>query len=284
MNRNNLINPVSFEIEIKELRKLITFIQENYGYDFSNYAISSFKRRVQRVMQLKKHDTVEMLIKSIKKDKGFFEDFLSYVTVNVTEMFRDPTFWKEIRDFTIPGLFETKDHLRVWHAGCSSGEEVLSMTIMLKEMNLLDKVTIVATDLDERIIDLAKSASFQSKNLEVNESNYTDFQGKFELLNYCENINGKVKLDKSLLENVSFKVHDLVKEAVFDEFDLILCRNVMIYFNQMLQNSVLKKLHQSLDSNGYLSLGSKESIGWSQVSNKFRVVNNTEKIYQKIKG
>jgi len=283
VNRNNLVNPVLIEIEIKKLRKLISFILEAYGYDFSNYAISSFKRRVQRIMQSKKHGTIELLIKSIKKDKDFFEDFLSEVTVNVTEMFRDPAFWKEIRDFTIPRLFETKDHLRIWHAGCSSGEEVLSMAIMLKEMNLLDKVTIVATDLDVRIINQARSGFFQVENLEVNESNYAQFQGKFDLLNYCESINGKVEMDKTLMENVSFKVHDLVKGGVFEKFDLILCRNVMIYFNQMLQNSVLKKLHQSLNSKGYLSLGSKESIGWSQVSNKFKVVNNSEKIYQKIK-
>lgn len=160
---------------------------------------------------------------------------------------------------------------------------MLSMAIMLKEMNLLDKVTIVATDLDVRIINQARSGSFQVENLEVNESNYAQFQGKFDLLNYCESINGKVEMDKTLMENVSFKVHDLVKGGVFEKFDLILCRNVMIYFNQMLQNSVLKKLHQSLNSKGYLSLGSKESIGWSQVSNKFKVVNNSEKIYKKIK-
>lgn len=271
------------DIEIAELRKLTEIIKENYDYDFTNYAMSSFKRRIQRVMEIYKFNNVETLIKKLKEDKPFFGDFVSEITVNVTEMFRDPSFWREVRDQIIPSILLNNKTISIWHAGCSSGEEVFSMCIMLKEMGLLENSKIIATDLDRAILEKAKAGNYMIKNMEVNEKNYIRYEGKHKLSDYYKEVNGKAIMDKSLVANVSFREHDLVKGPIFNKFDLVLCRNVMIYFNQTLQNVVLKKLHESLFKYGYLIIGNKESLIWCEIANKFIVVNNEEKIYKKIK-
>lgn len=271
------------EIEISELKKLTEVIKEKYDYDFTNYAMSSFRRRILRVVELYKFNSVEALIKKVKEDPKFFEEFVSEITVNVTEMFRDPPFWRELRDHIIPNILLNHQSISIWHAGCSSGEEVFSMAILLKEMGILDKSKIIATDLDKNILEKAKSGQYSLKNMELNEKNYIRYQGTKTLSSYYKEDNGKVILDKSLIRNVSFREHDLVKGVVFNKFDLVLCRNVMIYFNQTLQNLVLKKLHEGLFRYGYLCIGSKESLIWCEIANKFIVVNNEEKIYKKIK-
>lgn len=272
------------EIEISELRRLTEVVKDNYEYDFRNYAMSSFKRRIQRILELYKLPSVDMLIRRLKEEPRFFNEFISEVTVNVTEMFRDPSFWRELRDHIIPNVLLNHQSISIWHAGCSSGEEVFSMCILLKEMGILDKAKIIATDVDRKILDRAKSGEYALKNMtDINEKNYIRVYGERGLENYYEIRNGKAYLDPSLVANVSFREHDLVRGAVFNKFDLVLCRNVMIYFNQTLQNQVLKLLHESLFKYGYLIIGSKESLIWCEISNKFIVVNNEEKIYKKIK-
>ncbi|MDN5203348.1 protein-glutamate O-methyltransferase CheR [Fulvivirgaceae bacterium BMA10] len=270
-------------IEITDLRKLTEFIQNKYGYDFTNYAMSSFRRRIGRVLELNKFPSIDHLIKKISSDAEFFEEFVSEITVNVTEMFRDPSFWREVRDHIIPNILLNHQSINIWHAGCSSGEEVFSMAILLREMGIEDKVKIIATDIDKSILSKAKRLSVPIKNMDLNEKNYIRFQGSENLSKYYTEQNGRAVLDTSLVENVSFREHDLVKGIVFNKFDLVLCRNVMIYFNQILQNDVLKKLHESLFRYGYLIIGSKESLIWCEIANKFIVVNNEEKIYKKIK-
>lgn len=272
------------EIEISDLRRLTEVIKNNYDYDFRNYAMSSFKRRIQRILEMYKLPSVEMLIRKLKDDGVFFDEFVTEVTVNVTEMFRDPSFWRELRDHIIPNILLNHQSISIWHAGCSSGEEVFSMCILLREMGILDKAKIIATDLDRKILDRAKSGEYPLKNMtDINEKNYIRVNGERGLEQYYEIRNGKAYLDPSLVANVSFREHDLVLGSVFNKFDLILCRNVMIYFNQTLQNQVLKLLHESLFKYGYLVIGSKESLIWCEISNKFIVVNNEEKIYKKIK-
>ncbi|BDD10293.1 chemotaxis protein R [Fulvitalea axinellae] len=271
------------EIEIAELRKLTEFIAGRYGYDFRNYAMSSFRRRVQRILELYKFPSVAWLIQRMEGDADFFETFLSELTVNVTEMFRDPSFWRELRDHTLPNILLNHERINIWHAGCSSGEEVYSMAIMLHEAGLLDRVRIYATDIDKGILEQARGGSYSLRNMELNEKNYIRFQGKKELKEYYTVRNDRAWMDKSLLRSVTFREHDLVKSEIFNKFDLVLCRNVMIYFNQTLQNEVLKKLHSSLFKYGYLVVGSKESLIWSEIANKFIVVNNEEKIYKKIR-
>ena len=270
------------DIDIADLKKITELIQVKYGYDFRNYAMSSFKRRMLRILELKSL-TVESLLKKLNDQPTFIDEFLAELTVNVTEMFRDPGFWRIIRDEIIPGILLNHKQFKIWHAGCSSGEEVLSMTIVLKEMGILQDVQLYATDLDTTILDKAKQASYPIKNMELNEKNYLRYEWKGSLKDYYKEENGRAVFDKSLLQNVTFRKHDLVKGEVFNKFDLILCRNVMIYFNQTLQNEVLKKIHESMFKYGYLAIGSKESLIWCEVASKFLVVNNEEKVYKKIK-
>lgn len=271
------------DIEISDLRRITELVKEQYRYDFTNYAMSSFRRRILRIMELYKFGSADLLIKRLKDDKSFFDEFIAEITVNVTEMFRDPPFWRELRENVIPNILLNHNTISIWHAGCSSGEEVFSMAILLKELGILDKAKIIATDIDKVILEKAKKGHYSMKNMELNEKNYIRFEGKNNFKDYFKEENGKAVMDKSLIQNVSFREHDLVQGVVFNKFDLILCRNVMIYFNQNLQNEVLKKHHESLFKYGYLVIGSKESLIWCEIANKFIVVNNEEKIYKKIK-
>lgn len=277
-NLNTLIQ----DIDIADLKKITELIFHKYNYDFRNYAMSSFKRRILRMLELKAM-TVETLLKKLADQPSYVEEFLDELTVNVTEMFRDPGFWRAMREEIIPGILLNHKQFKIWHAGCSSGEEVFSMAILLKEMGIHQDVTLIATDLDVTILEKAKSGSYPIKNMELNEKNYIRFQGSRTLKDYYREENGKAVFDKELVKNVSFRKHDLVMGEVFNKVDLVLCRNVMIYFNQTLQNEVLKKFHESLIKYGYLAIGSKESLIWCDIASKFIVVNNDEKVYKKIK-
>lgn len=270
------------DIDIADLKRITELIYQKYQYDFRNYAMSSFKRRVLRIMELKKL-TVDSLLKKLSDTPQFIHEFLDELTVNVTEMFRDPSFWRIMREEVIPAVLLNHKQFKIWHAGCSSGEEVISMTILLREMGIHQDVQIFATDLDTNILERAKVATYSLKNMDLNEKNYIRFQGTDSLKKYYREENGYAVFDRSLLSNVTFRKHDLVLGEVFNKFDLILCRNVMIYFNQTLQNEVLKKFHESLFRYGYLAIGSKESLIWCDYANRFIVVNNEEKIYKKIK-
>lgn len=271
------------EIDVLHIKDLVAVIKSKYGYDFTNYAISSFKRRILRILELHKISDIDSLIKKIENDFTFFEKFISEVTVNVTEMFRDPSFWNILREKIIPNILLNNKKLNIWHAGCSSGEEVYSMTILLKEMGILEQSKIIATDVDDQILKQARKGVYTVKNMELNEKNYVRFSGGNQFSAYFEVKNGLAYMDQSLVKNVEYRKHDLVRGIVFNKFDIILCRNVMIYFNQNLQNEVLKKLHESIFKYGYLGIGSKESLIWCDIVNKFIVVNDREKIYKKIK-
>ncbi|GAB4194343.1 MAG: protein-glutamate O-methyltransferase CheR [Thermoflexibacter sp.] len=277
------MDDLSPDIEITELRRLTQVIKDKYDYDFKDYAMSSFKRRIKRVLDLYKFKNVDKLISVLENNADFFDEFVSEITVNVTEMFRDPTFWKILKEQIIPNILLNHNKITIWHAGCSSGEEVVTMCMVLDEMGVLDKAKIIATDIDTAIINKAKNATYPIKNMDVNSKNYARYQGTRSLEYYYKEANGEAIIHKSLLENVSYRKHDLVQGVVFSKFDLILCRNVMIYFNQTLQNHVLNKLHESLFKYGYLAIGSKESLIWCEIANKFIVVNNEEKIYKKVK-
>ncbi|TAE48168.1 MAG: protein-glutamate O-methyltransferase CheR [Cytophagia bacterium] len=272
------------EIEITQLRTLTELIKTRFNYDFGNYAMSSFKRRIQRILELYKFSSFDALLEKINTcDKKYFQDFISEITVNVTEMFRDPSFWVELRENILPNLLMDNQTISIWHAGCSSGEEVYSMAITLKELDCLEKVRIVATDVDMAILQKAREGAYSIKNMELNAKNYERAKGAFSIDKYYKEQNGKAMMDKSLVKDVIYREHNLVSEVSFGKFDLILCRNVMIYFNQALQNQVLKVFHESLFKNSYLIVGSKESLIWCEIANKFTVVNNEEKVYKKTK-
>lgn len=271
------------QIELEEITKLTDAIFTKYGYDFSNYAISSFKRRI--LMVLKKYGlkSVDKLIQKILFDPAFFEQFVLDITVNTTEMFRDPTFYKALKQQVIPFL-ATKPEFNVWHAACSTGEEVVSLAILLDQEGILNKAKIYATDINHVVLQKAATAAFPIRNQDFYHENYakTEFPGK--LSDYYTIENGMMQFDKRLIQNVKFKHHDLARDVHFYKFDLILCRNVMIYFNQELQNRVFELLHNSLFMNGILCLGAKESLIWCKIADKFETVNSHEKIFRKIKA
>ena len=271
------------DLDVADLKRISELIYEKYNYDFRNYAMSSFKRRVVRILELKKL-TPGNLLRKLTDTPPFIHEFVDELTVNVTEMFRDPQFWKVMRHEVLPSIRLHKTKFKIWHAGCSSGEEVITMSVLLHEMGILEDVSITATDLDASMLQRAKSSTFAMKNMEVNEKNYASYGGNpFGLRKYFQQQNGHAIFDADLLGGVSFEKHDLVLGEVFDRFDLILCRNVMIYFNQSLQNEVLRKFHESLMPGGFLSIGSKESLIWCDYANRFKVVNSDEKIYRRIK-
>lgn len=270
------------DLDVTDLKRISELIYERYNYDFRNYALSSFKRRVVRFLELKKL-SLPCLLHKLTATPPFIHEFIDELTVNVTEMFRDPGFWRVLRQEVLPVLRRKNNPLRIWHAGCSSGEEVVTMCILLREMGVLEEASITATDLDINMLKRAASAAFPLKNLALNEKNYRAFAGAGSTLgDYYAEKDGCAVFDASLIHSVSFGHHDLVLGPVFNTFDLILCRNVMIYFNHNLQNDVLKKFHESLDKEGYLCVGTKESLIGCDYGNRFTVVNNDEKIYKKI--
>jgi len=271
------------ELDTVLVKKLAEKIKSSYGYDFTNYALSSFKRRVLRILEMHKISGIDSLIRKIENEAEFLEVFISEVTVNVTEMFRDPSFWRILRDKIIPNILINHDKLSIWHAGCSSGEEVYSMAILLHEMGILEDSKIIATDLDDEILKSAQKGVYSIKNMALNEKNYVRFRGENQFNDYMEIKNGHAYMDQSLVKHVTYRKHDLVRGIAFNKFDIVLCRNVMIYFNQNLQNEVLKMLHQSLFKYSYLAIGSKESLIWCEIANKFVVASNEEKVYKKIK-
>ncbi|MGB3618036.1 MAG: protein-glutamate O-methyltransferase CheR [Catalinimonas sp.] len=270
------------DVDITDLRRLTAFVMNRYGVDFTNYATSSLRRRILRILELERLPSVDALLHKLESP-DYLHHFVSEVTVNVTEMFRDPSFWRVLRDKVIPTIMLNHDKISVWHAGCSSGEEVFSMAVMLREMGLLDRAKIVATDLDRSILQRARQGRYTAKNMDLNEKNYIRFQGASALKDYYTVRDGFAHFDPTLVQNVSFREQDLVRGAAFSKFDLVLCRNVMIYFNQSLQNRVLTLLHESLFKYGYLAIGSKESLIWCEISSKFLVADNEEKVYKKVK-
>ncbi len=272
------------DIEINDVRTLTQLVKEKYNYDFSNYAISSFKRRLIRILELYKFETFDKLLNKVKNEPTFFREFLSEITVNVTEMFRDPSMWRELRDKILPNLFDAHETVKIWHAGCSSGEEVFSMAILLKESGWYNRTKIFATDIDHTILAKAKEGRYSMKNMqELNDKNYVRFEGKSQLADYYKVESQNALFDKALLSNVNFMEHNLVSGGAFTKVDVILCRNVLIYFNQNLQNEVFRTLHQSLFNYGYLMVGSKETLVWCDIASKFITVNNEEKIFKKIR-
>jgi chemotaxis protein methyltransferase CheR len=270
------------DIDIADIKKITTLVKAKYGYDFHDYAMSSFKRRMLRLFELRSLNT-DTLLKRLSDQPGFITEFIDEVTVNVTELFRDPSFWRLLRDEVIPNIQLNNKEFRILHAGCSSGEEVISMGILLRDMGLADGVSIVATDIDPTILEKAQAATYPMKSMDVNEKNYIRFQGNKPLSHYYKEENGRAVFNRELLANVQFRRFDLVTGEPFNKFDLILCRNVMIYFNQTLQNEVLKKFHASLFKYGYLAIGTKESLTWCEYASRFLCVNQEEKVYRKIK-
>lgn len=251
-----------------------------YGYDFRNYSKASIKRRILYRLSRSGLKTISEMQHKILYDKQFFEILIQDFSINVTEMFRDPSFYKSIREKVIPVL-KKLPFIKIWHAGCATGEEVYSMAILLKEEGLYDNITIYATDFNEGIIKKAKDGIYPAERLKEYTYNYQKAGGKSSFADYYSAKYDYALINKSLEKNIVFAEHNLVTDWVFGEMNMIMCRNVLIYFNRDLQNRVIHLFRNSLCKDGFLCLGSKESIRFSECSDDFVDFVKKEKIYRK---
>jgi chemotaxis protein methyltransferase CheR len=262
-----------------EVEELLTAIQERYGYDFSGYAPASLKRRIEHFLRRSPTLAPKELAERATKDPAFFREFLSDITVNVTEMFRDPAVYQEIRREVVPVL-RTYPSLRIWHAGCATGEEVYSMAILLEEEGLYDRSLLYATDISPRAIARAKEGIYPADQIRRYTANYQKAGGTESFSRYYSAKYDSVKVSASLARNIVFSQHNLATDDVFSEMHLILCRNVLIYFGKSLQARTLDLFSRSLVRRGYLCLGSKESVDIAGMEKQFAVVKKHERIYR----
>ena len=267
-------------ITFEELEEIITVVKNLHGYDISGYTRSSLKRRVTRIMELNKLNLSGLKAKLINQP-GFSIYFLQEITVNVTEMFRDPEFYKALKTDVFPYL-ATYPHIKLWSAGCSTGEEVYSLAILLKEAEIYQRSFIYGTDINSKVLEKAKRGIYSLIKVREYSENFIKTDPKSSLSDYYTAMYNAATINNSLKKNILFSMHSLVSDGVFNEFQLITCRNVLIYFDTDLQNRVLDLFYHSLCHLGFLCLGSKESLINYKHAAKFKTVNKKHNIYQKI--
>lgn len=263
-----------------ELQLLLEAIFLRYGYDFRNYSKAHIKRRVLHRLGTSQLSTVTQLLDKVLRDRVFFREFLDDLSINVTEMFRDPEFYKSLRENIIPKL-QTYAYFKIWHAGCSTGEEAYSLAILLKEEGLLDRCQVYATDFNQKVLEIAKEGVYHKDDIEQYERNYLLSGGKNKLSDYYKSMYGSVMFNKELSSRIVFADHNLVTDSVFADVHLILCRNVMIYFEKNLQENVLNLFYESLVPSGILCLGTKESIKFTRFEKLFETIDEKQKIFKK---
>ncbi|MGE5519428.1 MAG: CheR family methyltransferase [Candidatus Dadabacteria bacterium] len=266
-------------IKDDEVDTLLNDLFEVYGYDFTNYSKASLKRRIDRLFVLDKFPSFAEFRFRIKSDEAYLKRFVEEITVNVTEMFRDPSFYKVIRTEVLK-ILATYPLIRIWHAGCSTGEEVYSMAILLQEANLLHKSLLYATDLNPDVLDRARAGIFPLAFMKQYSENYILSGGLHDFSSYYTAKYDRVIFDAKLSKKMIFATHNLVCDRSFNHFQLILCRNVMIYFDRPLQDKVLKLFDDSLDPLGFIGLGAKETLRYSPVANNYSQLGK-EKIWRK---
>lgn len=270
------------DIEDIEIQLLLTAIKLKYGYDFLSYSGMHIKRRVRYRLASESHiNSISELQHEILYNREMFEKLLKDFSINVTEMFRDPKFYLTLREEILP-ILQTYPFIKIWHAGCSSGEEVYSMAILLMEEGLYDRTQIYATDFNDDIIKIAKEGIYSIDKLREYTYNYQLAGGKEDFSNYYRANYNYVKFDEGLKKNILFSNHNLATDKVFGEMNLILCRNVIIYFNRQLQTKVIELFSDSLIHGGYLGLGLKESLKGEKEQALFEQCNVDVKIYKKL--
>lgn len=271
---------MSLIITDQELQYFIYTLKTSSEYDFSDYSDKSLKRRLVKVMT-DNHCDLKLLVARIKNDKGFLEKVVKEITVNTTELFRDPAVWQNLRHKILP-LYQNNSKINIWHAGCSTGQEVYSMLILLNEMGLLEKSKIIATDLNSDVLEISKKGVYKfrfnigyldnfDKVIKENPFNYEEYNDvPYDNYFTVDKVKDTLSLKSFLKEGVMFRKHDLVKDGLLNyaRFDLIMCRNVVIYFNYDLQNRIFEMFYDNLFSGGCLVLGLHETI-MGPVASKF---------------
>lgn len=271
---------IATESEDIEARLLLEAIFLKYGTDFRGYSRLSVKRQILKMVSDNGLKNISELQHKMIWDGDFFEKLLPKFTINVTEHFRDPSFYKYFREDIVPVL-KTYPSLKIWHAGCATGQEVYSMAILLEEENLYGKTRIYATDINGKALDLAKEGVYQNKELSQCSKNYIKAGGKKSFSEYIAVQGQNFVMNKSIKNNIFFFDHNLVTDQTFVEAHVILCRNVLIYFDEDLTRRVVKLFYDSLHNQGFLCLGSRERIMGSNTREKFNLIDMGEKVYRR---
>jgi len=265
----------------EEIAILLTDLIDVYGYDFTGYSKPMIQRRINRLFNLRSFAGFSTFRYLLASNAEYLRWFIAEVMVPVTEMFRDPSFFLTLRNEVFPFL-STCPLIRVWHAGCSTGEEVYSVAILLQELNLLQKSVLYATDINPEVLKVASSGIFPLSNMQLCAENYLQAGGTRVLSDYYTRHFDGVRLNEQLKKRTVFSTHNLAADTSFNQFQLIICRNVLIYFNQELQNHVFTLFDTSLESKGFLGLGSKETLRFASISQNYQTVNQKEKIWRKV--
>ena len=273
--------PHEKELETLEIELLVEAIYRHYGYDFREYAFASFKRRVTGFLQAEGLETISGLQERALHDPACFQRFLHALSVNVTAFFRDPKFFLAFRERVTP-ILRTYPFLRIWHAGCSTGEEVYSMAILLHEEGLYARARIYATDMNPEALRQAQEGIYSLRDMQEHEQNYGEAGGKQSLAGYYTAGYGSALFPTWLKENILFAPHNLAQDGSFNEFHVILCRNVMIYFKRTLQRRVHELLYASLAPFGILGIGSRESLHLTPHEKDYEVLEVGSKLYRRI--
>ncbi len=266
------------DLEGLEIELLMEGVFRHYGFDFREYSFPSLRRRIWKRVISENLQTVSALQDRVLHDGACMERLLLDLSVNVTSMFRDPTFYLAFRQKVVP-LLRTYPFIRIWHAGCSSGEEVYSMAILMEEEGLYEKCRIYATDMSEPVLMKAKEGIFPLSTMQENTQNYMKAGGTRSFSDYYTARYEGALFRPSLRSNVIFAQHNLVTDASFNEFNVIVCRNVLIYFNNELQERVQKLFLESMEMFGVLCLGKKEALKFSVVADHYKDLEAEERIF-----
>jgi chemotaxis protein methyltransferase CheR len=269
------------EVERVEIDLLLEGIYRRYGFDFREYAPASLRRRLWRRIHAERLQSVSGLQEKVLHDPACMERLLLDLSINVTAMFRDPSFYVAFREQVAP-LLRTYPFTRIWVAGCSTGEEVYSLAILLAEEELYERTRIYATDINEAVLDQARAGVFALDKMQAYTENYIKAGGTRAFSEYYVAAYDGAQFARSLTENVVFAQHNLVSDRSFNEFNVIVCRNVMIYFDRSLQARVHRLFYESLAPLGVLALGHKESIAFSPNAEAFEELDAQEKIYRRV--
>lgn len=272
--------PAPERLEDIEIRLLLEALHLRYHYDFRHYAPASLKRRLRVAKEQMGFETFSALQESVLHDPAMLPTLLGYLTVQVSEMFRDPSYFKAIREKVVPHL-RTYPSLKLWVAGCGEGEELYSFVILFREEGLEDRTLFYATDINQEALARAQAGIFSTERMQLFTENHRQAAGKSSLSEYYRAAYGRASFDKSLRERVVFADHSLVTDAVFAEMHMISCRNVLIYFDRELQDRAIGLFKDSLARKGFLGLGSKESLRFSKHADAFTEFVREEKIYQR---
>lgn len=263
-----------------EIELLLEAIYRLSGFDFRQYNRSSISRRIYNRMRVSNIPTISRVQEKAIHEESFLEQLLNDFSINVTEMFRNPSFFKAFRKEVVPYLRQYPE-IRIWHAGCATGEEVYSMAILLQEEGLIDRSVIYATDMNEHVLEKAKKGAFSIKKMQAYTTNYMLAGGNHAFSEYYKTDYQYAYFHPELLKNIIFAQHNLVTDQSFNEFHVIVCRNVLIYFSPALQSQVHHLFYDSLSRDGFLCLGDKETLRCDGIISKYKETVAIEKIYQK---